>query len=178
MKIYTRTGDAGETAFFDNTRVRKSDAVVDAYGEIDEANTCLGVARAAALDADLAAIVEAVQRDLMAAAARLADPNERIAQRTEKVAIDSAAVERLERAIDALDGELPSLTSFVLPGGTPPAAMLHVARAVCRRAERRVVALTSPIDPILITYLNRLSDLLFVMARAVNHRAGYTETPW
>ena len=178
MKIYTKTGDAGETALFDNTRVSKSDARVDAYGEVDELNACLGVARAAGLDADLAATVEAVQRDLMAVGARLADPNARIAPRVEKVVVDAAAVQRLERAIDALDGELPPLISFVVPGGTPASAQLHVARAVCRRTERRVVALTGPIDPVLIAYLNRLSDLLFTMARAVNHRAGHAETEW
>ena len=178
MKIYTKTGDAGETGLFDNTRVSKSDARVDAYGEVDELNACLGAIRAAGLDGDLAATVAAVQRDLMAAGARLADPNARIAVRVEKVAIDAAAVERLERAIDALDGELPPLTRFIVPGGTPASAQLHVARAVCRRAERRVVALAGPVDPVLIAYLNRLSDLLFTMARAVNHRAGHAEAEW
>jgi len=178
VKIYTKTGDAGETALFDGTRVRKSDARVDAYGEVDELNACLGVARAAGIDDDLGALLEDVQRDLMAAGSRLADPGTRIAPRVVKVALDETAVSRLERAIDGLDAELPALTSFILPGGTPAAAHLHLARTVCRRAERAVVALAGPVDPVVTVYLNRLSDLLFVMARAVNRRAGRAETEW
>jgi cob(I)alamin adenosyltransferase len=178
VKIYTKTGDEGETGLFDNTRVSKADARVDAYGEVDELNAWLGVARASGLDPDLEEALLGIQRDLMAVGARLADPRARIAARVEKVALDETAVARLERTIDALDAALPPLTAFVLPSGTPAAAGLHVARAVCRRAERRVVALAGPVDPLVIVYLNRLSDLLFTMARAVNHRAGAVETPW
>jgi cob(I)alamin adenosyltransferase len=178
VKIYTKTGDSGDTALFDGTRVRKSDARVGAYGEVDELNACLGLVRAAGVDGDLASLLEDVQRHLMAAGARLADPDERIARRVTKAALDAAAVEALERAIDTLEGELPALRSFILPGGTPAAAHLHLARTVCRRAERAVVALAGPVDPVVIAYLNRLSDLLFVMARAVNHRAGGAETEW
>jgi cob(I)alamin adenosyltransferase len=179
VKIYTKTGDTGETSLFDNTRVRKSDARVDAYGEVDEVNACLGVARAAGVDADIGAVLEAVQKDLFAVGARLADPSARIAGRVTKAAIAEAAIERLESEIDRLEAELPPLRRFILPGGSPAGAALHLARTVCRRAERRVVALgTGQVEPALIVYLNRLSDLLFVMARAVNHRSGAPEVEW
>ena len=179
MKIYTKTGDSGETSLFDNTRVSKSDTRVDAYGEVDEVNACLGAARAAGMDDDMAALVESLQKDLFALGARLADPSSRIAPRVEKAVIGEAAIERLEHAIDRLEETLPPLRRFILPGGSPAGALLHLARTVCRRAERRVVALgTGTVDPVLIVYLNRLSDLLFVMARAVNHRSGIPETEW
>ena len=179
MKIYTKTGDAGETSLFDQTRVSKADPRVDAYGEVDELNACLGAARAAGLDADLGDVLAQVQRDLFALGARLADPSSRIAGRVTKAAIVDADVSRLEAAIDQLEGELPPLRRFILPGGAPPGAMLHLARTVCRRAERRVIALgADAVAPILVVYLNRLSDLLFVIARAANHRAGMPEIEW
>ena len=179
MKIYTKTGDSGETSLFDNTRVSKADTRVDAYGEVDEVNACLGAARAAGMDDDLAALVESLQKDLFALGARLADPSARIAPRVEKASIGDAAVERLEHAIDRLEETLPPLRRFILPGGSAAGAMLHLARTVCRRAERRVVALgPDAVEPVLVVYLNRLSDLLFVMARAVNHRSGIPETEW
>lgn len=179
MKIYTKTGDSGETSLFDNTRVSKADARVDAYGEVDELNACLGAARAAGVDADVAALIESLQKDLFAFGARLADPSARIAARVAKVTIDTATVERLERAIDQLEATLPPLRRFILPGGSQSGALLHLARTVCRRVERRVIALgADAVDPILIVYVNRLSDLLFVMARAVNHRSGVPETEW
>ena len=179
MKIYTKGGDGGETSLFDNTRVSKADARVDAYGEVDELNACLGAARAAGIGADLAASLEAIQRDLFALGARLADPAARIADRVTKAAITGADVERLEQLIDRLDGAVPPLRRFILPGGSPGGAWLHLARTVCRRAERRVIGLgPAAVDPILIVYLNRLSDLLFVMARAVNHSAGMPEVEW
>jgi cob(I)alamin adenosyltransferase len=179
MKIYTKTGDSGETSLFDNTRVPKSDARVDAYGEVDELNACLGTVRAAGVDADLARELEQIQKDLFAVGARLADPSARIAGRVEKAVIAQADIERLERAIDRLESELPPLRRFILPGGAPAGAALHLARTVCRRAERRAVALGSAeTEPVVIVYLNRLSDLLFVMARAVNHRSGAPETEW
>lgn len=179
MKIYTKTGDAGETSLFDNTRVSKSDARVDAYGEVDEVNACLGLAIAAGVDADVKASLEQVQKDLFALGARLADPAARIAARVSKAAIAEADVARLEQTIDRLEQELAPLRRFILPGGSPAGAALHLARTVCRRAERRVVALGGDhVEPILVVYLNRLSDLLFVMARAVNHRAGVPETEW
>lgn len=179
MKIYTKTGDAGETSLFDNTRVSKADARVDAYGEVDELNAFLGAARAAGLDADLGAALDQIQKDLFALGARLADPSSRIAGRVTKAAITAADVERLEQTIDRLDAEIPPLRRFILPGGSAAGALLHLARTVCRRAERRVIGLgPDASEPILIVYLNRLSDLLFVMARAANHRARMPETEW
>ena len=179
MKIYTKTGDTGETSLFDNSRVLKSDARVDAYGEVDELNACLGVARAAGVEVDIAEALEQIQKDLFALGARLADPSVRIAGRVTKAAITQADVERLEQLIDRLETELPALRRFILPGGSEAGAALHLARTVCRRAERRVVALgTGQDEPILVIYLNRLSDLLFVMARAVNHRSKLPEVEW
>jgi len=179
VKIYTKTGDAGETSLFDNTRVSKADARVDAYGEVDELNACLGAARAAGVDADLREAIEAIQRELFAVGARLADPASRIAERVTKAAVTNDDVQRLEQIIDRLENEVPPLRRFILPGGSPAGSLLHLARTVCRRAERRVVALgTDAVDPIVVVYLNRLSDLLFVMARAANHRAGVPETEW
>jgi len=179
MKIYTKTGDTGETSLFDNTRVSKADARVDAYGEVDEVNACLGAARAAGVDGAMAALIESLQKDLFALGARLADPASRIAPRVEKAAITDASVQRLEQEIDRLEETLPPLRRFILPGGSASGALLHLSRTVCRRAERRVIALgAGAVDPLIIIYLNRLSDLLFVMARAVNHRSGITETEW
>lgn len=179
MKIYTKTGDAGETSLFDNTRVSKADARVDAYGEVDETNACLGAARAAGLDADLGSALEQIQKDLFALGARLADPSSRIANRVTKAAVTDADVVRLEQTIDRLEAELPPLRKFILPGGSPAGSLLHLSRTVCRRAERRVIALgAEAVEPIVIVYLNRLSDLLFVMARAANHRARLPEIEW
>ena len=179
MKIYTKTGDEGETSLFDNSRVSKADARVDAYGEVDELNACLGAARAAGVDRDIAESLEAIQKDLFAVGARLADPSARIAGRVTKAVVTGADIERLEQTIDRLETELSPLRRFILPGGSPPGALLHLARTVCRRAERRVVGLgPGAADGGVIVYLNRLSDLLFVMARAVNHRAGVPETEW
>jgi cob(I)alamin adenosyltransferase len=179
VKIYTKTGDSGETSLFDSSRVSKADARVDAYGEVDELNACLGAARAAGLDDDLAAAVEAIQRELFAVGARLADPSARISARVTKAAIGDPEITRLETIIDRLETELPPLRRFILPGGSSSGALLHLARTVCRRAERRVVGLgAGAVDAAVIVYLNRLSDLLFVMARAANHRAGVPETEW
>jgi cob(I)alamin adenosyltransferase len=179
VKIYTKTGDAGETSLFDNTRVSKADLRVDAYGEVDELNACLGAARAAGIDPDLSASLEQIQKDLFALGARLADPSVRIAGRVTKAAITAGDVERLEQTIDRLESELPALRRFILPGGGAAGSLLHLSRTVCRRAERRVVALgPGAVEPVLIVYLNRLSDLLFVMARAANQRARLPETEW
>ena len=178
MKIYTRTGDTGETSLFDGTRARKDDARVDAYGEVDELNAWLGLARASPLDPELAGEIIHLQRDLFALGAQLADPADKLAARVTKAVMGDDDVVRLERCIDRLETELPPLRHFVLAGGTSAGAALHVARTVCRRAERRMVALTPPIDPVLIRYVNRLSDLLFVLARVVNHRGGVAETEW
>jgi len=178
VKIYTRTGDAGETSLFDGTRVRKDAPRVDAYGEVDELNAWLGLVRASGIDAALDAEIVQIQQDLFALGAQLADPADKIASRVTKAVIGDAQVERLEQLIDRLESGVPPLRRFILAGGTPAGAALHVARTVCRRAERRMVALDPPADPVLIRYINRLSDLLFVAARAVNHRAGMPETEW
>ena len=179
MKIYTKTGDAGQTSLFDNTRVSKADPRVDAYGEVDELNAVLGVALAAGIGDDLGEELRSVQRELFAVGARLADPSWRIAERVNKAAITNAEVERLEQAIDRLETRVTPLRRFILPGGTHPGALLHLARTVCRRAERRVVGLgANAVEPLVVVYLNRLSDLLFVMARAENRRAGVPDVEW
>ena len=178
LKIYTKTGDTGETSLFDNTRVSKADPRVDAYGEVDELNAALGAARAAGLDPDLSTVLEEIQKELFAIGARLADPSHRIAARVSKADLLDVQITRLEQTIDRLEAELPALRRFILPGGSPAGSLLHLGRTVCRRAERRVVSLSEPVDPVLVVYLNRLSDLLFVMARAANHRSGVAETEW
>jgi cob(I)alamin adenosyltransferase len=177
MRIYTKTGDAGETGLFDGTRVSKADPRVDAYGEVDELNAWLGVARAQGVSPEIGDLLVQIQRDLFALGAQLADPRHRIAARVEKATLGDADITRLEQAIDHLEVTLPALRHFILAGGSPAGSALHLARTVCRRAERRVVALGG-VDPIVIKYLNRLSDLLFVMARAVNSRAGVDEIEW
>lgn len=179
MRIYTKTGDAGDTRLFDGTRVRKSDRRVAAYGDVDELNAWLGLVRAAGLDDDLEQMVVRIQRDLFALGARLADPSHRIAERVTKAAVTQEDIGRLENWIDALDADLPPLRRFILAGGTPAGASLHLARTACRRAERAIAALgQESLEPELLTYVNRLSDLLFVMARAVNRRAAAPELEW
>jgi cob(I)alamin adenosyltransferase len=178
MKIYTRTGDAGQTSLFDKTRVSKADSRVDAYGEVDELNAWLGFVRAAGLDEDLDEPIVRIQRDLFALGAQLADPRDKIAERVTKASLGDDDVARLETLIDWLETELPPLKRFILPGGSPVGAALHLARTVCRRSERRIIALDPAVDPVLIRYVNRLSDLLFVLARAVNHRERVPETEW
>ena len=177
MKIYTKTGDAGETGLFDGTRVLKSDGRVATYGEVDELNACLGLARAVSGDEQLNGMLERMQRDLFALGATLADPSHRIADRVTKAAISPDDIAQLENWIDTLESELTPLRRFILPGGSPAAAALHVARTVCRRAERAMVALGG-LEPELLVYINRVSDLLFVMARAANHRSNTPETEW
>jgi cob(I)alamin adenosyltransferase len=178
VKIYTRTGDTGDTSLFDGTRVRKSEPRVEAYGEVDELNACLGLARASCADSEIDAILVHLQRDLFALGAQLADPGDKIAARVTKASLGDDDVLRLEQAIDRYEAGLPPLRRFILAGGSPTGATLHVARAVCRRAERRMVALEPAVDAVLVRYVNRLSDLLFVLARTVNHRAGAVETEW
>jgi cob(I)alamin adenosyltransferase len=177
--LYTKTGDAGETGLFDGTRVSKADARVEAYGAVDELNAWLGLVRAQHADAALDRQIEAIQRDLFALGSHLADPRHRIAARVQKAALQDEAVARLEGWIDAHDGALPRLRRFILAGGAPAGAMLHLARTVCRRAERRIVALgAGEVDAVVLVYMNRLSDLLFAMARTANARASVAETEW
>jgi len=179
VKIYTRTGDAGDTSLFDGTRVPKSNPRVDAYGDVDELSAVVGVARSATDHPDIAARLEIIQRDLFALGSRLADPSARIAGRVTKVILGADEVKRLEDWIDEYEERLPPLRRFILPGGNGAGAMLHVARTVCRRAERRIVSLgPGAVDPLLLVYLNRLSDFLFVLARAVNQGSGQPEVEW
>ena len=179
MKIYTKSGDSGDTSLFDGTRVRKTDPRVAAYGDVDELQACLGMVRAAGLPADLDEMCLSLQRDLFALGARLADPTHKIAKRVEKIVINDESIARLEGWIDRLDTEIPPLRHFILSDGCPAGAALHFARTVCRRAERSILSLDAvAVEPVVIVYVNRLSDLLFTMARAVNHRAGTLETPW
>jgi cob(I)alamin adenosyltransferase len=179
VKIYTRTGDSGDTGLFDGTRVSKSDPRVSAYGDVDELNAGLGLARASGVDDQISGMLEQIQRDLFALGARLADPAKKIAGRVTKAAVTPDDIARLEEWIDLIESELPPLRRFILAGGSPGGAVLHVARTVCRRAERAMVGLgADAFEPELLIYVNRLSDLLFVMARAVNQRAGAAETEW
>ncbi len=179
LPIYTKTGDAGETGLFDGTRVSKADPRVSAYGDTDELNAWLGLVRVHNSDPEIEGMLEQIQRDLFALGALLADPRRRIAARVDKAALTDAHVQKLERWIDGLDARLPALRHFLLAGGSLTGASLHLARTVCRRAERAVVALGSDdVAPVVVIYLNRLSDLLFVMARMANARAGVPEIEW
>ena len=179
MKIYTKTGDAGDTGLFGGPRVGKDDLRVEAYGAVDELNAVLGLARARGGDPELASLLAAAQDQLFTVGASLATPPGAKA-RAAVPPVDPAWTAALEGAIDRFEAELPPLRHFVLPGGTALAADLHHARAVCRRAERRVVTLhhRAPVDADLLAYLNRLSDFLFVAARIANHRAGAAEITW
>jgi cob(I)alamin adenosyltransferase len=181
MRIYTKTGDGGETGLFGGGRVPKHDIRVMAYGDVDELNSALGAAMAAPPAEFEHDLLEGVQRDLFAIGGQLAAPDPARVERTlAKARIDGERVTLLERAIDRADAELAPLTAFILPGGTPKAAAFHVARTVCRRAERSVVALhrAEPVPPVILAYLNRLSDLLFTLARLANHRAGAPDRTW
>jgi len=179
VKLYTRTGDRGETSLTGGRRVSKSDLRVDAYGEVDELSAAIGVAMASGLPQEIADMLQDIARDLFAIGGRLADPDEKVAPRVEKIAVGQAKVARLEEWIDRLEAGLPPLRRFILPGGTPAGAALHLARTVCRRAERRITALgPGEVEGDLGAYVNRLSDFLFVAARAVNHRAGAPELEW
>lgn len=179
VKIYTRTGDGGDTGLFDGTRVPKNDPRVAAYGDVDELNAWLGLVRASLADVRLTEMLEQIQRDLFALGARLADPSHKIAGRVTKAAIAPADIIRLEAWIDLLESELPPLRRFILAGGSPGGAALHVARTVCRRAERAIVALGhGAVESDLLVYINRLSDLLFVMGRSTNRTSGAAETEW
>jgi cob(I)alamin adenosyltransferase len=179
VKIYTKTGDSGETGLFGGPRVKKSDPRVEAYGEVDELNAALGAARAIIEDPEIERQLAKVQEELFCVGAELATPQGAKA-RSAIPPLDAAWIARLEAAMDAWDGELTPLSKFVLPGGTRTAAALHVARTVCRRAERHVVSLAAEveIDPVVLAYLNRLSDFLFVAARVANHRAQKEEPLW
>ena len=178
MKIYTRTGDDGTTGLLGKARVPKHDPRVEAYGSVDELNAVLGVAHAHDTALAFGDLVPGLQAMLFEVGAELATTD---AAMLEKLArVGEAQVTRLEREIDRLEADLAPLTNFVLPGGSPLAAALHHARTVCRRAERRVTALAThePVSADLVRWLNRLADLLFVMARWANARAGVPDQAW
>jgi len=175
MKIYTRTGDLGTTGLLGGTRVSKDDLRIDSYGLVDELNSVLGVARAAGLPAGVDDQLRRVQEDLLQIGSDLADARPGIPPNTH-----ADRVTGIESWIDRMEESLPPLRNFILPGGSPPGATLHLARTVCRRCERRVVTLAG-LDPragTAVVYLNRLSDALFVAARYVNKLAGAEEIPW
>lgn len=178
MKIYTKTGDAGSTALFGGKRVSKADLRIEAYGTIDEVNSWLGLLRAQPVNASRGEFLISIQNNLFVIGSMLAaEPGN---SRIKVPALNPTAVTDLEEAIDRIDGALPPLRNFVLPGGNQSVSYCHLARTVSRRAERRVVALhgQEPADPLVLTYLNRLSDYLFVLARAMAHELGVEETPW
>ena len=184
-KIYTKTGDRGETGLFGGQRVPKDDARVEAYGDVDELNSTLGMVIVPLEAAGLADIVEGlrqVQGDLFTMGANLATPAPEDGGRESAwiPALAEGRIEELERWIDAAEAELEPLKAFVLPGGSAAAAALHLARTVCRRAERRVVTLSrhARVGEEWLVYLNRLSDLLFTLARLANRRAGVDDVPW
>jgi cob(I)alamin adenosyltransferase len=181
LRIYTRTGDQGTTGLFGGGRVDKHHPRVEAYGDVDELNAALGLARSIEMMPRIDEVLVPVQRDLFAIGALLATPDHaKMREQLEKARIDEERIAQLERAIDDGEAELEPLRSFIIPGGTPKAAALHVARTVCRRAERRVVALARDVElpELAVRYLNRLSDLLFVLARVANRRAGAGEVTW
>jgi cob(I)alamin adenosyltransferase len=178
MKIYTKTGDDGTTGLFGGGRVPKSDPRIECYGTVDELNAAVGFAAAAA--ADLADKLAQVQNDLFVIGSHLATPEEDTRRLARVPAFEESSVARLEAEIDAAEADLPPLRNFILPGGVEAAARLHLARTVCRRAERLLVALAASqrVDPVILRYLNRLSDWLFVCARWCNRRAGTPDVPW
>jgi len=178
VKIYTKTGDGGETGLFGGGRVAKDSPRVAAYGEVDELNATLGAARAAGVGA-LDGLSQTLQEQLFTVGAVLATPRGTKAD-AHIPHIKPEWIVDMETAMDALDAELPKMTHFILPGGTAGAAALHLSRTVCRRAERKAVPLVrdGTVDAQVVQFLNRLSDLLFMLARAVNHRAGVEDVKW
>lgn len=179
MKIYTKTGDDGTTGLLAGPRVSKDHVRVEACGGVDELNAHLGLARSTRLPAEIERLLSRVQHELFDVGAELACPHP---EAYGLPMVDHAMIETLEREIDEFDGRLPPLKQFILPGGAETSALLHVARTVCRRAERRVVTLYQS-DPVhvsdnVVGYLNRLGDLLFLLARAANQAAGVADVPW
>jgi len=178
MKIYTKNGDRGETSLLGGHRVSKDALRIEAYGTVDELNSVLGIARAHKPSTDVDQILGLVQSDLFVLGADLAASGEKRSAMVQPVSQEQ--VSRLEQTIDSLDAKLPPLTTFIIPGGSPLAAQLHLARTICRRAERLVVRLSKneTVDPLCTIYLNRLSDALFVIARYANQIDGVREVPW
>jgi cob(I)alamin adenosyltransferase len=173
VKIYTRTGDSGETSLFGGTRVSKNDPRIEAYGTVDELNAFIGAARTCWPSSPIDPQLESVQSDLFEIGAQLSSPGS-----SRFAGVDESRIIALENSIDEMESELPPLTSFILPGGSPAAAQLHMARTVCRRAERLIVALSDESTKTTLIYLNRLSDYLFVAARFANKRNGVEDVIW
>ena len=181
MKIYTKTGDQGETGLFGGGRVPKDHIRVAAYGDVDELNSFIGLVRATPPPEGFDQLLESIQRDLFSIGGYLATPDpDKVKKALEKAELSEQRIAIFEQAIDSADQVLPPLRAFVLPAGTPKAAALHVARTVCRRAERSVVSLSHQEDVpgVFLAYLNRLSDLLFTLARLANHEAGMGDVTW
>ncbi len=181
MKIYTRTGDSGHTALLGGKRVLKSDIRIEAYGDVDELNSTLGLAIALDPDEFIRDLLEGIQADLFSIGANLATPDPvKMRKALEKAEINDEAILKLEKAIDETEEQAEPLKGFILPGGSPKAAQFHVARTICRRAERNVVRLANQEDvpEIILRYLNRLSDLLFSLARITNKNAGIEDITW
>jgi cob(I)alamin adenosyltransferase len=181
MKIYTKTGDKGDTGLFGGGRVPKDDPRVEAYGEVDELNAVIGMARAIEPLPRIDEVLVPMQRDLFSIGALLATPDlDKMHKHLEKANIDDRRIGELEQAIDDCDRELEPLKAFIIPGGSKKGAVLHVARTVCRRAERRVISLQRDVElpQIVVVYLNRLSDLLFTLARMANLLSGAGEVTW
>ncbi len=176
MKLYTKTGDDGSTGLIGGPRVQKDELRVAAYGDVDETNAAIGVVVSACVDPKLVAILQRIQQDLFELGTQLATPT----GQTPSLTIAASHVVQLERWIDDASNETPALRNFILPGGTPVAAGFHYARTVSRRAERTVVTLArkEPVGEWAVPYLNRLSDLLFALARVANLRAGVADIPW
>ena len=180
-KLYTRSGDTGQTALFGGGRVPKDHPRIEAYGCVDELNSALGVAVSFLRQRRLARALQGIQNELFNIGSELASETGGRAAEVGRLFLEpEAKIAALERLIDEYDAKLPALHTFILPAGAQAAALLHLARAICRRAERAVVRLSKeePVNPAVIVYLNRLSDLLFVLARYVNKAAGKPETPW
>lgn len=178
MKIYTKFGDSGETALYGGTKIRKDAPRIEAIGTVDELNAYIGYAQVLIDDTDLSELMARIQNHLFAIGADLATPETHTKAADFRIASDFTA--EMETAIDTLSAELPLLKNFILPGGCAAGAILHIARVVCRRSERRVVQLANEteVNPEIIRSLNRLSDLLFVLARTVNFRANASEPIW
>ena len=176
MKIYTKTGDEGKTSLFDNSRVWKSDQRIMSYGAVDELNSSLGIALSLELDPEIKDILIKLQNDLFIVGSDLANPN----MSDEKIRTTTEMITFLEQKIDLLEPQLEPLTSFILPGGTLLASILHLSRTISRRAETHVIALSQneEINKDAAIYLNRLSDLMFILARAINHRKNISDIVW
>lgn len=179
FKIYTKTGDDGTTGLVGGSRVKKYDVRLEAYGTVDELNAAIGVIRSYKLPEDVSDILVEIQNKLFNIGSRLAS-DERGEEFTKKLSVTEEHISYLEKAIDEMEEELPELTHFILPGGDLAAAQCHVARTVCRRAERRILefAENEKVQPEILKYINRLSDFLFVLARKLSANSGIEEKPW